>query len=484
MSLVAFASLGVQVQGLVGSRGIWPATETLTSLQRWHAGARFWRAPTLFWLGASDRALEAACTLGVLLSVLLVLGVAPRVVLVSLWAAYLSLCTAAGSFLGYQWDALLVESLCVALFLAPPVWRERPGCDPPPPRAALLLVRLLLFKLLFLSGFVKLASGDPTWRDLTALEYHYWTQPLPTWTSAYAAALPHAVQVASVLATFAVELAVPFLLFAPRRPRRAAVLVLVGFQLCLLATGNFAFFNLLTIVLCVAALDDAVLSRALPRALRRRFAFGVPLAAPRSSRLRRAAFASGLTLLVSTNALVLAQAVLPPGALPGLLIDARQAIAPWRTANGYGLFAVMTTERPEIIVEGSHDGSTWLAYEFRWKPGRLDRAPRFVAPHQPRLDWEMWFAALRGCRRSPWFPRFAKRLLEGSEPVLGLLASNPFPEAPPRELRSTVYRYRFASAQLRRRTGRWWTREEPGVPLCPTLRLEHGELRPARAVER
>ena len=465
MSLVAFASLGVQVGGLIGSRGILPASETLAFLERWHGDARFVRAPTLFWLAPSDRALEAACTAGVALSVLLVAGVAPRVVLAALWAAYLSLCTVAGQFLGYQWDALLVETLFAALFLAPPVWRERLPSDPPPPRPALLLARFLLLKLMFLSGFVKLASGDPSWRALTALDYHYWTQPIPAWTSAYAAALPHAVHAASVVVTFAIELAVPFLLFGPPTLRRAAALALIAFQILLMATGNFAFFNWLTIVLCVPALDDALLARLLPRALR----IPSPRPPPRATLPRRAVFACAIALLFGANALVVAQRI-SPAALPDPAADALAAIAPWRTVNGYGLFAVMTTGRPEILVEGTLDGMTWRAYEFRWKPGRLDRAPAFVAPHQPRLDWEMWFASLRGCRRSPWFPRFALRLLEGSEPVLRLLASNPFPDAPPRAVRSTVYRYRFAPPELRRRSGLWWTREEPGAPFCPTLR--------------
>jgi hypothetical protein len=469
VSGIAFASFGVQVGGLVGSRGILPAVESLALLERWHEGARFVRAPTLFWLGASDRALEAVCTAGVALSALLVAGVAPRAVLVALWAAYLSLVTVSANFLSYQWDALLLESLVVAFFLAPPAAKERLRRDPPPPRAALLLARLLLAKLMFLSGFAKLASGDPTWRDLTALDFHYWTQPLPAWTSAFAAALPHAVHAASVVATLAIELALPLLLFAPRPLRRAAALALVAFQIALLATGNFAFFNLLTIVLCLPSLDDACLARALPRALRGRVDSPPAPPAARATPLRRAAFSAGVALLLAANALVLAQRF-APGRLPEPAREALRALAPWGTVSAYGLFAVMTTERPEILVEGTRDGVRWLPYEFRWKPGRLDRAPAFVAPHQPRLDWEMWFAALRGCRRSPWFARFAGRLLEGSEPVLRLLASNPFPDAPPRAIRSTLHRYRFAPAAERERTGRWWIREEPGAPFCPPFR--------------
>jgi hypothetical protein len=247
--------------------------------------------------------------------------------------------------------------------------------------------------------------------------------------------------------------------------------VLVAFQLLLAATGNFAFFNLLTIVLCIPALDDACLARALPRALRARLGSDADRPARHAAPLRRAVFAAGVAFVLGVNALVGVQR-LAPGRLPETAGAILRALAPWSTVNAYGLFAVMTTERPEILVEGSRDGIDWRAYEFRWKPGRLDRAPAFVAPHQPRLDWEMWFAALRGCRRSPWFARFAARLREGSEPVLRLLASNPFPEAPPRVIRSRVHRYRFAPAATREQTGRWWIREEPGAPFCPPLRAE------------
>jgi hypothetical protein len=475
VSLVAFASLFSQILGLMGSQGIQPASDVLALYEQWAAGARFWRAPSLFWLGASDPALLLACGLGVLLSALLVAGLAPRLMLAALWLLYLSLATVGHVFLGYQWDALLIETFAVALLLAPPVWRERLRESPPSPRGALFLARLVLFKLMFLSGFVKLASGDETWRDLSALDFHYWTQPLPAWTSVYVDALPDLFHRASVLTTFGVELVLPFLLFIPGWPRRIAGLGLVGFQLVLIATGNFAFFNWLSIVLCLPALDDALLRRLLPSHLRERLASKPAAARLRAGPMRRAGFGLTVALLVFANLAVLAQRTLPPDTLPDAITSGLRALAPFQSVNGYGLFAVMTTERPEILVEGSQDGSTWHAYEFRWKPGDLERRPRFVAPHQPRLDWQMWFAALRGCRRAPWYQGFSKRLLEGSRPVLDLLATNPFPDSPPRYVRGRIFQYRFADAD-NRRTGRWWQREGPLRNFCPVLTLENGAL--------
>jgi hypothetical protein len=473
VAAVAFASLGVQVEGLLGSDGILPATETLAALERFHGEARFWRAPSLFWLGAGDAALLFSCAAGVALSLGLALGFAPRLALALLWALYLSFATVGDVFLGYQWDALLIEALLAALLLAPAGWRDSRAA-PEPSRLALLPLRFVLFKLMWLSGAAKLASGDPTWRDLSALEYHYWTQPLPTWTAVYADGLPDAFHALSVVVTLAVELALPFALWIPGRSRRLAALGTIGFQGFLAATGNFAFFNWLTIVLCLPFLDDALLLRALPRRLRARLA-PPPVAAPPPGRLRRVGLALVAGSLLGANALVLAQRLLPPAALPGPAIDVLECLAPWRSVNGYGLFAVMTTERPEIAVEGSAEGTTWRAYGFRWKPDRLEERPRFVAPHQPRLDWQMWFGALRGCSRSPWFLRFAQRLLEGSAPVRALLAEDPFPDAPPRYLRTQVERYRFATPEERSR-GLWWRREEPGLPYCPVLTLEDGRL--------
>ncbi len=479
--LIAFASLWVQIDGLLGSRGILPAARYLDTATRVLGPERYHLLPTLFWFGSGDGALHAACAAGVVLALLVVAGVVEVPALVGLWVLYLSLVTVGRDFLSFQWDALLLETGALAVFLPRPSWRtwRTPRARAKPPRPlALLLFWWLLFRLMFSSGAVKLASGDPTWRSLDALKFHYETQPLPTWIGWFAHQLPGWFQVLSVVVMFAIELVVPWLILGTRRTRRIAFVPLVGLQLLIAATGNYGFFNLLTIGLCLLLLDDDALTR-VGSGLGRRLGrlgrwLGTPAgAAPaptlpvEGARSRRAwgrwlaaPFAAGV-LLVSLVEVTGATGL--PSPWPQPLYALRRAIAPLRSVNGYGLFAVMTTERPEIVVEGSDDGATWKPYRFRWKPGPIDRRPRFCEPYMPRLDWQMWFAALGGSpARAPWFVAFLSRLAEGSPPVLGLLAENPFPEAPPRYLRARLYDYTFTDLRTLRTTGRWWSREELG----------------------
>jgi len=460
--LAAFLSLAVQIQGLAGSQGILPA-HTLLDWVRPRAGIeRYWMAPTLFWMGDSDVALGAVPIAGAVLSVLLFVGVAPLPILVSLWALYLSLAVVSQVFLGYQWDALLLETGLLAVFLAPGGWRPRPGRESPPSPVAVWLFRWLLFRLMFGSGAVKLTSGDPTWRSLTSLRYHYWTQPLPTWVGWYAAHLPDWVQTASTAIMFGIELGAPLLLFAPRRFRRFAFPPLMGLQALIALTGNYAFFNLLAATLCLFALEDADL----PARWRARF--------PPPADARRPFWPRGVLYplaavigFVSVGEMMATVGVSPPAPLRAL----RRVVAPLWSINSYGLFAVMTTIRPEIVVEGSDDGQTWKAYEFKWKPGDPSRPPAFVAPHQPRLDWQMWFAALGTCEDNPWFVQFLARLLQGSPPVLALLARNPFPDKPPRFVRAELFEYTPADLATHRREGTWWRREARG-DYCPVVSVE------------
>jgi hypothetical protein len=501
---IAFVSFWAQADGLVGSHGLFPIEDFLARAREVLHGrfvettasgsepGRLLRVPTVFWLGASDRAIHLVCLIGTLLSALLVAGIAPRLALIGLWGLYLSISSTGSIFLGYQWDALLLETALLAIFIAPsellPRWmRRRP---PPPPRAfglARFLLLWLLLKLMFLSGMVKLLSGDESWRDLSALTYHYWSQPIPTWTAYYVDHLPRWVHAFSCAVMFAIELATPALLALalalepalPRRPvrwlRLACAGALVVLQLIIFATGNYGFFNLLSIALCVLALDDAALLRLAPAGMRARMRAALPTAAPPRWSWRTAAF---LPLFAALFAASTVEGVERLGAreLPGWLDGAMADIASFRSINSYGLFAVMTKQRLEIALEGSDDGAAWRAYEFKWKPGRLDRAPAFVEPHMPRVDWQMWFAALGTCRHNPWFLRLQERLLQGSPPVAALLATNPFPDHPPRYLRSLVYDYRFSSLAEKRATGAWWTRTGGGERYCPTVTLEGGRL--------
>jgi predicted DCC family thiol-disulfide oxidoreductase YuxK len=465
--VIAFLSLRVQVVGLIGAHGILPASDFLKAVQGNFGSEAHRLFPTLAWITSSDAALKFLCSTGILFGALVIFGIGTGPALALAWLCYLSLVTVGQDFLSFQWDILLLETGFLAIFLAP--WRF---LEPPwhtgtsrVSTTVIWLERWLLFRLMFLSGAVKLLSNDPTWRDLTALDYHYWTQPLPTPIAWYAAQLPQWFQKMSVVGVFVLEVGVPFLIFTPRRLRRVGAGLIVGFQLLIALTGNYCFFNLLTIILCVLLLDDSFYSRWLPRRLVNRVAertgaernaFWI---AP-AGKVIRAALAVLILMISGTEMLgTFGQGDTVPSF--GHQLVSWQA--PFNLVNTYGLFAVMTTSRVEIVVEGSNDGQTWQAYNFKYKPGDVARRPAWVAPYQPRLDWQMWFAALGTYRENPWFSNFMLRLLQGNPEVTALLASNPFPETPPRYIRSVAYDYHFTDWAVRRATGDWWRRESKGL---------------------
>jgi hypothetical protein len=461
--LAAFVSLWVQVDGLIGSSGVLPVQQFLEAVRRQTGATPVALLPTLCWLGAGDGALHLWCGMGVLAAAAVVADVAPALGLGLCWVLYLSLSVAGQVFLEFQWDSLLLETGLIALWLAPlSAWPRRSPAAPP--ALARWLWRWLLFRFMFSSGVVKLASGDPTWRNLTALRYHYETQPLPTWTAWWLHQSPPSFQTISCLVMFAVELLVPFFVFGPRRLRLVAFWAFTGLQASIVASGNYAFFNLLAFALALPLLPDA----AFPERLRR--LLSPAGAAPASPRLvwPNAVLVPVAALTFFVSGVLMANLLLSPSGWPGPVVSLVRAVSPFRSVNGYGLFAVMTTERPEIVVEGSDDGEVWKAYEFRWKPGDLGHRPRFVAPHQPRLDWQMWFAALGSYDQNPWFVALCARLLQGSRPVTALLAKNPFPDKPPRYLRAVLYDYHFTNRSERRATGDWWRRQERG-PYLPVI---------------
>jgi len=471
--LIAFVSLWTQIGGLFGHNGILPTDQFMAAVQQQCDAQgigteRYHLLPTLCWLDASDGSLNFQCAAGAVLAVILIIGIAPAPCLALLWLLYLSLVTVGRDFLGFQWDNLLLEAGFLAIFFAPLQLLPRPSREAPPSRLVLWLLRLLLFKLMFSSGCVKWLSGDPNWRNLTALTFHYQTQPLPTWIGWYANQLPLWFQKASCAAMFGIELGTPFLIFTPRRLRFCGGAAIASFQILILLTGNYTFFNLLTMALCLLLLDDFVLSKFTPSKLLKRFALN-----PKPSTFNHSrCWPRAITIPLASAVIVLSlfQMGLMFGLRPGWLLPVAVAdewLAPFRSFNGYGLFAVMTTERHEIIVEGSNDGVTWLPYEFKYKPGDVNRRPGFVAPHQPRLDWQMWFAALGDHRQNPWFENFCERLLQGSPDVLALLAKNPFPNHPPRYIRAESYDCHFTNAAERRATGAWWKREFIGEYLPP-----------------
>jgi hypothetical protein len=456
--LAAFVSLWVQIDGLVGARGILPISDLLDWARAQAGAERYWLLPTASWISSSDAALHLQCAAGVAASLLLLAGLVPAASAAAAWLVYLSLSVAGQLFLEFQWDILLLEAGLLAILLMPPS-RRRVGSGLAAPALSLFLLKWLLFRLMLSSGACKLVSGDAAWRDLTALRVHYETQPLPPWTAWFVHQLPPAFQTASCLLLFFVELVVPFLFFAPRRLRLFACGMTILLQILIAATGNYAFFNLLTIALALLLVDD--------RAFPERWRNAAAATAGKGRWPRWIVVPAAGVLLVASSVPFMASLGLR-AAIPGPAIAVYRLLAPLRSANGYGLFAVMTRERPEIVVEGSEDGAAWRPYEFRWKPGDPLRRPRFVAPHQPRLDWQMWFAALGDYRSNPWLMNFLGRLLEGEPEVEKLLAINPFPDHPPRFVRAVLYDYRFTDAEERRRTGAWWKRELRGL-YAPVL---------------
>jgi lipase maturation factor 1 len=450
--------------------------------------------PTLCWFNSSDAFLHFLCGGGLVCSLLLIFGFAQAVSLVALFVLYLSLTIAGQDFFNFQWDVLLLETGFLSIFFAPwelwprqLLWRRSFGVPPsggpgrvnaelratrataPVSQAGLFLLKLLLFKLMLMSGVVKLTSGDDSWWNLTALDYHYWSQPLPTPFAWWADKSPEWFKHFSVAFCLAVEIIVPFFIWAPRRLRLIAAGLLIFLQLAIAITGNYCFFNLLTIALCLLLIDDSVVGTNHQIVREKNVAALGDRALP-----QRLCVYAGIILIIVTlpiNAWLIFSAFKPLSRPPRALANLYERLQAFRIVSGYGLFRVMTKDRGEIILEGSSDGIDWVPYEFKWKPGDVKRAPGWCAPHQPRLDWQMWFAALGTPRENPWFIALIYGLLQGSHEVNGLLANNPFPDKPPRYVRAMFYRYRFTTLDELRHTGAWWKREELREYL-PTLSLE------------
>jgi len=492
--LIAFVSLWVQVNGLVGSDGMSPANQFLPAVRAQIGPDAYALLPTLCWFGQSDAFLYFLCGSGVLFSLLLIFGIAPAISLVALFVLYLSLTIAGQIFFNFQWDVLLLEAGFLSIFFAPwRLWPRRfsveavvpaannfhPAGDmpatalatpsrqqePPVSRAGLFLLKLLLFKLMLMSGVVKLTSGDPSWWNLTALDYHYWSQPLPTVFGWLADKSPEWFKHFSVAFCLAIEIVAPFFIWAPRRLRLGAAGLMIFLQVGIGLTGNYCFFNLLTIALCLLLIDDSATGMSLRGVRGQRGALFVP------DRLGAWGAVAVFILTFPINAWLIFSAFKPLARPPRALANVYERLEAFRIVNGYGLFRVMTKDRCEIVLEGSTDGIDWLPYEFKWKPGDVKRAPGWCAPHQPRLDWQMWFAALETPQENPWLIALVFRLLQDSRDVSGLLRRNPFPDKPPRYIRAMFYRYRFTTVDERHQIGAWWKREELREYL-PALSLD------------
>ncbi len=446
--LIAFASIGVQIEGLAGSAGILPLTQTLAELQSHTGLERYFQVPTLFWLNAGDSALSGAALAGCIAALLIVVNRFSRAALIVAFVLYLSLYHAGQVFLTFQWDGLLLEAGFLAIFLTP---RSR---------LVILLFRWLLFRLRFLSGISKLTLQDPTWSGLTALNYYFEVQPLPTPLAWYAHQLPQWLLKTGTAATLAVEILVPFMMFLPRRWRFAAAWITILWQLLIMLTSNHNWFNILTIVLCLFLFDDRAVQRVLPRRLGTALLArpAPPLGAAAARRVATAALA-GFVLLVSSVQVWELITVKRSSGIIGSTLNYAEA---FRVVNKYHVFATMRTKRIELELLGSQDGNSWQPYVFKYKPGDPGRRPAVVMPHQPRLDWRMWFVTMHP-KHLRWFRPFVQALLDNSPAVTALLEQNPFADQPPRYIRVMAYRYRFTTREQRDRSGDWWQREPLGA---------------------
>jgi hypothetical protein len=479
----AFFSLIFQIRGLIGPTGILPAAEYLRAVTNSIGFARFWYAPTLLWFSTSNHMLMALCWLGLLASVLLTINIFPRAMLLTCFICFLSFVSAASDFSGYQSDGMLLEAGFISLFLAPPGFRPRLAPQNPPMRASIFLLLWEWFRIYFESGIAKIASGDPQWRHFTAMDEYYQNGPLPTWIGWYTQHLPHWFHATTAFATLALELGLVWMLFFPRRFRIICFFIVTPWQIGVILTANYTFLNYLVLALAIFLLDERFLARFVPQSWKAQVTQPTQTATEAAVSLEEthtpswqqtwarylASTKLALTALMFawlfySSTVLLLWMIWPAAPFPSKPVSALQ---PFRIADRYGLFAVMTRGRYEIEFQGSNDGENWVAYPFRHKPQNLNEPPRIYAPYQPRFDWNLWFASLGHWRSNSIVPLTEERLLQGSPDVLALFANNPFPQ-PPRQIRVLLWQYWFTSMQEKREQGLWWRRQLLGN-YAPTL---------------
>jgi lipase maturation factor 1 len=503
----AFFSLGFQILGLIGPQGILPASEYLKSVAEQVGHARYWYVPSVLWFSSGSHMLTGLCWVGMAAALLLVLNLWPRGMLAICFVCFLSFVSAAGDFSGYQSDGMLLEAGFLSVFLAPGGFRSGFGETQPPVRAALYLLLWEWFRIYFESGVAKIAGGDPQWRNFTAMDDYYQNGPLPTWIGWYVQHFPHWFHATTAFFTLALELVLIWSAFLPRPFRIALFFVVTPWQIGIILTANYTFLNYLVLIFAFLLLEDHFLMRFFPAKWKQpllarsivpptetpsRPADQLSILAPPSSSPTQEAPSTNDTphdlrrniqlwlapLRVSVTAVLLVWIfyattvqmiwMITPAPLPTSPVA---LLDPFRIANRYGLFAVMTRGRYEIEFQGSNNGQTWTAYPFRHKPQELDKPPRIYAPYQPRLDWNLWFASLGEWRDNPMVLRTERRLLSNDPDVLTLFAANPFPQEPPHQVRAVLWQYWFTSMAEKREHGLWWRRESLGL-YAPVIQLE------------
>jgi hypothetical protein len=499
----AFFSLVFQIKGLIGPRGILPAGEYLPALAERFGHVAYWYVPTLLWFSSNNHMLMAICWVGMIASVLLVLNLWPRGMLAICFACFLSFVSAAQDFSAYQSDGMLLEAGFIALFFAPRGWRPGWGEASPPSRASWFLLVWECFRIYFESGVAKLMSGDPEWRNFAAMDEYYQNGPLPTWIGWYMQHWPHWFHAATAFGTLTLELALAWMMFLPRRWRIACFCIVTPWQIGIILSANYTFLNYLVLVLGFLLLDDRFIVRFMPARWKDRFLAakeaktraaegpeqdGAQHAAPLQSALSlkvsvgekwrktlrgqfsavKLALAAVMLTWIFYATLVEMVWMVKPVELPTTPVS---VLEPFRIANRYGLFAVMTRGRYEIEFQGSADGQTWYVYPFRFKPQDPSKAPGIYAPYQPRFDWNLWFASLSTWRQEPIVPRTEQALLRGDGDVLLLFAGNPFSKAPPKQVRAVLWQYWFTTPEEKRAQKMWWRREQLGL-YAPVLERE------------
>jgi hypothetical protein len=478
----AFFSLVFQIRGLIGPHGILPANEYLQALAENYGHTGYWYAPTLLWFSSGSHTLSGICWVGMIASLLLVLNFWPRGTLAVCFVCFLSFVGAAQEFSGYQSDGMLLEAGFIALFLAPGGFRPGWGEDSPPSRASVFLLLWECFRIYFESGVAKIRGGDPQWRNFTALDEYYQNGPLPTWIGWYMEHLPHWFHAATSFFTLALELVLVWAMFLPRRFRIACFFVVTAWQIGIILSANYTFLNYLVLLLGILLLDDQFVLAYLPSFLKKSFLAtkeAKPLAQQQEERAWRKKLGTQISALrLAVTAVMLSWIfyatfaelvwMFKPLPLPTTPVS---ALEPFRIANRYGLFAVMTRGRYEIEFQGSDDGQTWLVYPFRFKPQDPSKAPGIYAPFQPRFDWNLWFASLGSWRQEPIVVRTEQNLLRGDADVLSLFAANPFPHAPPKQVRAVIWQYWFTTPAEKSSQGLWWRSQLLGL-YAPILERE------------
>ncbi len=436
---IAFLSLAVQITGLVGSNGILPLTEHLDFAYELRGYEAFLYLPTLFWINSGDTALQLVTYAGCILSITLFFGYKKRKTLVLLFVLYLSLFHAGQTFLTFQWDTLLLEAGFLAIFLTAG-----------PTHLLIFLYHWLLFRLRFMSGVSKIMTDDPSWANLTTLNYYFETQPLPHVGAWYFHQLPEWILQASVVFAFFTELVVPFFIFLPRKFRIFAAAVTIFMQLLIIATSNHNWINILTIVLCLFLLDDRIIRKILPN-------FLLPDEIKKNKTHKKITYALPIiaVLIISSSVTVFLKMTVI-NKIPDALTLSTIIIRSWGIGHAFHVFPTMQTERHELQIEGSYDGKEWKTYQFKYKPGPLAQPPPFIVPHQPRLDWMIWFVPPQHAEFMYFFDRFITRLEQGSAEVSALLEHDPFSEKPPEFIRVQVFQYKFTNFEERQQTGNWW----------------------------